>query len=441
LSILTRILAAKRSLFPAPARTPIAKLLPAIALTKSVSVPCSIRTVIPMGSSQSVISETTIATVLVAGAAVVAYGYQGHKPQLASQPTAPEAASKPKATKKKKKQTGNVVSSSDAAIQPNPVVVPAPTVIPGGFDAASGLMDTDPPAPVKATKSKKKKGKKVGTPGSGTPRSAPVDAMSDSSATAPETHTSSAARPQASKRKSSTPKPITVDQDENWTRVDSRPRTGASNLSLVEGVVSDAGVTTTSLTGNSSSVAEHSESEKPASRADGTSENRRTLAERLLPKPRKTGVDDMLETPDYPTVARVMRIQPGPNDKPAAGFSWADYEDVDDPRGTADDADGEDDSGWGVVKSRGRAKTVKSPSQTPTAPEAMTKKQRQNAAKREAQKTAKAESEAERQARLARHKRELEQAKIAEQYSKSSKSIGGGMNPYVDEKGKLVFEL
>ena len=55
----------------------------------------------------------------------------------------------------------------------------------------------------------------------------------------------------------------------------------------------------------------------------------------------------MLETPDYPTVARVMRIQPGPNDKPAVGFSWGDYEDVD-SKGTANDADGEDDGGIGA---------------------------------------------------------------------------------------------
>jgi len=60
----------------------------------------------------------------------------------------------------------------------------------------------------------------------------------------------------------------------------------------------------------------------------------------------------MLETPDVPTLARVMRVQPFPDEKPASGFSWADYEDV---RVTTDgggnDADGEDDS-WGVVQSR-----------------------------------------------------------------------------------------
>lgn len=63
----------------------------------------------------------------------------------------------------------------------------------------------------------------------------------------------------------------------------------------------------------------------------------------------------MLETPDYPTVSRVMRVQPLPDEKPASGFSWGDYEDVHagEHLGGGNEADGEDDS-WGVVKSRSR---------------------------------------------------------------------------------------
>ena len=60
----------------------------------------------------------------------------------------------------------------------------------------------------------------------------------------------------------------------------------------------------------------------------------------------------MLEVPDQPSVARVLRVQPVPGEKPAPGFSWADYEDV--QMAAAEDADGEDDGGWGVVKSRSR---------------------------------------------------------------------------------------
>jgi hypothetical protein len=63
----------------------------------------------------------------------------------------------------------------------------------------------------------------------------------------------------------------------------------------------------------------------------------------------------MLEEPDQPLVARVLRVQPSPGEKPAPGFSWADYEDV--QVAAAEDADGEDDGGWGVVKSRSRNST------------------------------------------------------------------------------------
>jgi hypothetical protein len=60
----------------------------------------------------------------------------------------------------------------------------------------------------------------------------------------------------------------------------------------------------------------------------------------------------LLETPDYPSLARVIRIPPVANEKPAAGFSWADYEDVRiGTDGGENDADGEDD-GWGVVASK-----------------------------------------------------------------------------------------
>ena len=60
----------------------------------------------------------------------------------------------------------------------------------------------------------------------------------------------------------------------------------------------------------------------------------------------------MLEVPDQSSAADVLPAQPSPGEKPAPGFSWADYEDV--RVAAAEDADGEDDGGWGVVKSRSR---------------------------------------------------------------------------------------
>ena len=62
------------------------------------------------------------------------------------------------------------------------------------------------------------------------------------------------------------------------------------------------------------------------------------------------------------------------------------------------------------------------------------------AAKREAEKAAKAEAEQERLATLARHKRELERARMAEQAKTSKNTTGGGMSAYVDENGKLVWQ-
>ncbi|KAF8633195.1 hypothetical protein AX15_001465 [Amanita polypyramis BW_CC] len=184
---------------------------------------------------------------------------------------------------------------------------------------------------------------------------------------------------------------------------------------------------------------------------------RKTLAERILPKPRKTGVEDMLETPDHPTLTRVVRVRPLPGEKPPTGFSWADYEDVHIDEGAGHDADGEDD-GWGVVRSR-RSRSDRAPSSTVTgtggtdaggggtsqsgkAPgTATTKKQRQHAKKREATKTAKAEAETQRLATLAKHKQQLENMRIMEQISKKTgKTASGGMTASVDDNGNLVWE-
>ena len=72
----------------------------------------------------------------------------------------------------------------------------------------------------------------------------------------------------------------------------------------------------------------------------------------------------MLDTPNYPAISRVMRVQPCADEKPASGFSWGDYEDVgvdhertssggaagnnenDDDRDG--DGEGDDNDGWGA---------------------------------------------------------------------------------------------
>lgn len=97
-----------------------------------------------------------------------------------------------------------------------------------------------------------------------------------------------------------------------------------------------------------------------------------------------------------------------------------------------------------IAVDRASASTVTPSShhQLQKASETMTKRQRQNAQRRENEKTAKAEAESQRLAVLAKHNRELEKAKILEQYSGKSggKSSSGGMRASVDDRGKLVWE-
>lgn len=64
----------------------------------------------------------------------------------------------------------------------------------------------------------------------------------------------------------------------------------------------------------------------------------------------------MLERPDFPTLARVMRVQPRADETPVPGFSWEDYGDVVEDSLLVHDADEEDEGEWGVVKSRNRAR-------------------------------------------------------------------------------------
>ena len=85
----------------------------------------------------------------------------------------------------------------------------------------------------------------------------------------------------------------------------------------------------------------------------------------------------------------------------------------------------------------GSAKPIAQASQS--TPEAMSKKQRQNQAKREAQKAAKADAEAQRLATLAKHKKELEKIRMAEQ-STSKQKQSGGMSASMNEKGHLVWD-
>ncbi|KAH7335563.1 hypothetical protein B0J17DRAFT_670635 [Rhizoctonia solani] len=163
-----------------------------------------------------------------------------------------------------------------------------------------------PPTTSIASKKKKKKSK------------APVPGI--------ETTLSQAqARPSASAYESSSA------NDGAWTRVETRRKAGKAGAVLSDGL-------TTSVTGTEDEADD--QAKQP------------TLAERMLPAGRKTGVEDMLETPQYPDVARVMRVKPTDEPQPAPGYSLADYEDGDENRVISMDDEETDEGGWGVVKSR-----------------------------------------------------------------------------------------
>ncbi|KAF8060642.1 hypothetical protein FPV67DRAFT_1423426 [Lyophyllum atratum] len=406
-----------------------------------------------MGSSQSLLSsEVAVTLVVVAGA--IGLGYTQLAPAASStygsRPSTAESSVK-KGKKKTKKQPSAAAPHVEPPATPlTPAVVPFPAVIPGGFDGATTTEGEAPPESSKRAKPKKKKTKLASSTSSTQP-----DAAAPKGASASETLPDKPAKGKQGKQQELAPgllletrtvkqsfqSSASIDTDGSWTRVSSRRTREGPSADLTTTSASEADA----VTGSSSPVAERTDDDEHIFTSRSLTEARRPLAERLLPKPRKTGVDDMLETPDHPTVARVMRVQPRPDEKPASGFSWGDYEDV---RNDAD-VDGEDDdAGWGVVKSKRsrpeRTDASPSSSQTqvrPAAPETLTKRQRQNASKREALKAGKAQDEKERLAMLAKHKRELEKERMAEQQKAGGgKKTSGGMTASVDERGKLVWE-
>ena len=245
-----------------------------------------------MGSAQSFLP----AAVFVAGAVV--YGYtQLQKPVAVPQP-APSSSSAPSASSSKKQKSKKKAAAQGAdasalteqekadsarASAVDPYVVAFPPVVPGGFDAPAPAPTLPEPAERPKPK-KKKKAKKTG--------GAAADAQSESSATAPESSAVAASRAKG-KRGGAEAGSL----DDGWTKVEAKKtaraqqKASGSGAPQLEVSTSDAGVTTSVTgTGNSSPVTERTEDSQLADSA--TLENRRTLAEKLLPKPRKTGVEE-----------------------------------------------------------------------------------------------------------------------------------------------------
>ncbi|KAH9000139.1 hypothetical protein EDB92DRAFT_1829551 [Lactarius akahatsu] len=245
-------------------------------------------------------------------------------------------------------------------------------------------------------KPKKKRGKKT---------------ASDPSSTSADAGATSAPAGKAEKAQASAAVAWADTQDERWTRVEARKKKAVSTqdgLSKLQTTVAAADATTsdavtTSVTGNSSPVTERTtEDELPSGLDESTLEL------------------SVASSPDAPP--RVAPVRPLPGEQPAKGFAWEDYEGVQ----VDGDASSEDDGGWGVVRSRRRPVKTESGSTitTTTAPQLQTKKQRQNAQKREALKEAKRERDTQQQAALASHKRELEGVRRVDQAATPSKRTG-----------------
>ncbi|KAI0255691.1 hypothetical protein BJV78DRAFT_566320 [Lactifluus subvellereus] len=281
-------------------------------------------------------------------------------------------------------------------------------VVPGGFNGAVAssdeVRDAQPQQgqeqPAKKQK-KKKGGKRTTVPAPSELSSASASASTSVAATSQLASGStegtawidvpSATVAKAKKGLASESVDETHGQIERWTRVEARKKKAVPpQATATDATTSDAGITT-SVTDNSSVVTE------------------RTTEDELPPE-----LDDVLEMstsslPDAPP--RVVPVRPPPGEQPAKGFTWDDYEGVQDD----EDASGEDDGGWGVVKSRRRPNKAASGEATTSDPQPLTKKQRQNAQRREALKEVKREREAQQQAAFVSHKRELESARMAEQ--------------------------
>jgi hypothetical protein len=156
------------------------------------------------------------------------------------------------------------------------------------------------------------------------------------------------------------------EHDERWTRVEARrkkaplkPQDGLAETgeaTAADVTTSDAGITT-SVTGNSSPVTERTTEDELQSDLDeyvyllllslllnSSGRFKSDICEMFFCRSALEASPSSLQD----TPAHVVPIRPPPGEKPAKGFSWEDYEGVQ----VDEDASGEEDGGWGVVRSR-----------------------------------------------------------------------------------------
>jgi hypothetical protein len=244
-------------------------------------------------------------------------------------------------------------------------------VVPGGFDGAVASSDdvrhVEPQHQQQqqqqqpAKKQKKRKGKKTTVSALSDASSASVSSFAAASASQLTSGpTEGALRNQVApatvakaKKGSLPPSVVATDaRDERWTRVEARRKKVAPTQTTgTDATTSDAGITT-SVTGNSSPVTERTtEDELPPELDESVS--LLFVSPSFVYAPidfcccvfRRSVLD--VSTSSLPdALPRVVPVRPPPGEQPAEGFTWDDYE------GVQDDEDASDDSGWGVVKSR-----------------------------------------------------------------------------------------
>ena len=294
----------------------------------------------PMGSAQSYLSsEIALTTLVVAGAIGVGYTQISHGSSSKSATAKSTTDKQPTNKGKKKKQAkSSLVLSDDISDKghsnTNDKSLQLPTTssttlaelgrvgnaspgFPGQFESAASPDSqlSDVPATSsslsKAKKSKKKK-TKSGLITDPTVQQVAASSSADYSSEVPvKPKTKNAKRQQQSPPSNSSHmiRPLqqsttSIDTDGSWTRVGS-VRQGAALSKIITNSFdatsdADADVGLTAHTGNSSPIAERcTEGEESSSflldigSRDSGETRRKTLAEKLLPKPRKTGVDEL----------------------------------------------------------------------------------------------------------------------------------------------------
>jgi len=260
-----------------------------------------------MGSSQSVLTpEAAVVLAVAVGAIGIGYKQLGQ-----TSPEAPTATRAPSSSGKKGKKRQNQEKTQSAVDQPEISPVPLAKIVPGGFEpdqTSSALAEEEdaassPPSKASAKGKNKKKKKKTKTATSATSPSSSslLDGVGVVSGPTYDSESSIPAKKAPSAQPSRILHPsVSIDTDGSWTRVQAgrRKRGAASGPAADVTTTTDPGI----FTGNSSPITERTEDDSSLHAShpsvdDPSVDDDIPLAERLLPNPVKTAVDELSYSP------------------------------------------------------------------------------------------------------------------------------------------------